>query len=98
VAHARRLAHPFTLAIALTSECYVRLLRGDRAEAERLSRALIELCSGQVIPVYVASGRVVEGALRVADGEDAAELILVSASACSRAQEPSPGAPSTSAC
>ena len=73
---ARRLAHPFTLAIALTFGCYVSLLRGDREETERLSRELVELCVGQGIPVYVASGRIIEGALRVADGEDAAELIL----------------------
>jgi class 3 adenylate cyclase len=76
MALARRLAHPFTLGIALTFGCYVRLLRGDRPEAERLSREVVELCLGQGIPVYVASGRILEGALRAADGEDAAEVIL----------------------
>jgi hypothetical protein len=84
VALARRLAHPLTLAIALTFGCYVRLLRGDRAEAQRLSRELVELCLGQGIPVYIASGRVLEGALRVAAGEDAAEVILTNLRALER--------------
>ena len=50
MALARRLAHPFTLGIALTFGCYVRLLRRDRPEAERLSRELVELCVGRAFP------------------------------------------------
>ena len=45
---------------------WVRLLRGDHGETERLSRELVELCVGQGLPVYVATGRILEGALRVA--------------------------------
>ena len=61
VALARRLAHPFTLAITLAFASWVRLLRGDREEAERLSRELVELCAEQGIPVYLAVGRILEG-------------------------------------
>jgi tetratricopeptide (TPR) repeat protein len=84
VALARRLAHPFTLAITLAFTSWVRLLRGDHGETERLSRELVELCVGQGIPVYVATGRILEGALRVAAGEDAAELILANILALER--------------
>jgi class 3 adenylate cyclase/tetratricopeptide (TPR) repeat protein len=76
LALARRLAHPFTLAITLAFASWVRLLRGDRKEAQRLSRELIELCAEQGIPVYLASGRIVKGSLRAADDEDAVEVIL----------------------
>jgi predicted ATPase len=76
VALARRLAHPFTLAITLAFASWVRLFRGDREEALRLSRELVELCAGQGIPVYLAVGHILEGALRAANGEDAAEVIL----------------------
>jgi predicted ATPase len=76
VALARKLAHPFTLAVSLVLSSWVRFFRGDRGEAGLLSRELVELCTGQGIPVYLASGRILEGALRVADGEDAAGLIL----------------------
>ena len=84
VALARRLAHPYTLAITLAFTSSVRLLRGDHGETERLSRELVELCVGQGIPVYVATGRILEGALRVAAGEDAAELILANILALER--------------
>ena len=69
MALARRLAHPFTLAIALTFASWLRLLRGDREETWRLSRQLVELCTRQGIPVYIAAGRILEGSLRAADGE-----------------------------
>ena len=75
IALARRLAHPFTLAITLAFASWVRLFRGDLEETGRLTRELSELCTGQGIPVYLATSRITEGALRVADGEDAAELI-----------------------
>jgi class 3 adenylate cyclase len=76
VALARKLAHPLTLAITLAFASWVRLVRGDREEVGLLSCELIELCAGQGIPVYLARGRILEGALRAADGEDVAELIL----------------------
>ena len=75
VALARRLAHPFTLAITLAYATWVRLFRGDQEEALRLSRELVELCAGQGIPVYLAFGHILEGALLAANGEDAAEMI-----------------------
>jgi class 3 adenylate cyclase/tetratricopeptide (TPR) repeat protein len=76
VALARRLAHPFTLAITLAFASWVRLFRGEREEAERLSRELIELCAEQGIPVYLASGRILKGSLRAADDEDAVDVVL----------------------
>ena len=76
LALARRLAHPFTLAITLAFASWVRLFRGDRKEAEPLNRELIELCAEQGIPVYLASGRILQGSLRAADDEDAVDVIL----------------------
>jgi predicted ATPase len=76
VALARRLAHPFTLAITLAFASWVRLFRSDRKDAERLSRELTELCAEQGIPVYLASGRILESSVRAIDSEDAADMVL----------------------
>jgi class 3 adenylate cyclase len=75
---ARRLAHPLTLAMTLTFATWLRLFRGDRGDAWRLTRLGVELCTQQGIPVYLAADRICEGSLRAADGEGgtAADMIL----------------------
>ena len=76
---ARRLAHPFTLVLCLSFVSWLRLLRGDRGEAETLNREAVEVSSEQGIPVYLASGRIIEGALRAADGEAEAGVPMIEA-------------------
>lgn len=75
VALARRLSHPFTLAATLGFASWVRLFRGDHGEAALLSHELIDLCTGQGMPVYLAVGRIVEAASTPGAGEEAAETI-----------------------
>jgi hypothetical protein len=65
---------------------WLRLLRGDRGEAERLTREAIKVSSEQGIPVYLANGRIIEGALRAAEGEAKAGVRMIEAGEQERAR------------
>jgi predicted ATPase len=68
LAWARELAHPNTVAFALSCGCILHQLRRDRLGARAQAEALVALATEQGFPVWLAAGTVVRGWALAEDG------------------------------
>jgi predicted ATPase len=80
VALARRLAHPFSLGFALTSEAWVHWLRGDRAAQRAAAEAAIALSETHGFPLWLGLGRAyraaaLEGAEALSEASEGLTLV-----------------------
>jgi predicted ATPase len=66
---ARRLKHPFTLAIVLAFASFVHQLRKEALRVRELTQTGMDVCTEQSIPAYLAVGRILNAwAMRTLDG------------------------------
>jgi predicted ATPase len=71
VTFARSLEHPFTLSFALAFAGWHRHYCGDLPAADELTAELVQLCTDESIPVFLAQGHVLAAWSNCAKGESA---------------------------
>lgn len=71
IAHAERIAHPFSMTLALIFAALLTRERGRRAEAQEYARAAEAICSENGYPFWRAVASILGGILQVEAGEPA---------------------------
>jgi class 3 adenylate cyclase/predicted ATPase len=77
LAEARRLAHPPTLTVALSTDSRLLSLRGDSAALDERARQLIAVATEQGFPLYKMLGTIYRGWVKVNTGDLPAGISLL---------------------
>jgi predicted ATPase len=77
VAEARRLAHPPTLTVTLSTDCRLLSLGEDRAALDERASELITVATEQGFPLYRTLGTIYRGWLKVSSGDVATGIPLL---------------------
>ena len=93
VAIARRLDHPFSLAIALFFESLLHCYRGDPGLQGECATQVVALSEAQGFPLYLGFGRAMHAIARVTDGDPGALAEIMDALALAAGTGNQTGAP-----
>ena len=77
VAEARRLAHPPTLTVTLSTDSRLLCLAGDNAGLEQRASELVDVATEQGFPLYRTLGTIYRGWVKVSAGDVSAGLSLL---------------------